>query len=224
VLTRVATALPGDSSGGTADATAWAGDGSCGSRSASQLAAALPAVSLADALGRAVNSRLKYLAFKAGLHDAALTRRKLLAQICDATGGAQGGDGSGRGSGSSQSASSDSSGSGEALASAVLEFSSGAAGEAARYTEGQARLAALRALRGLPAALRRSAARARVSACGRAPLSRATPLHGRLPPSRPHQRHSSPHPHPLVNAHNNRTTCAGHMRCASRWAPRCWRC
>jgi Tfp pilus assembly protein FimT len=153
VLSRIATTLPDSDE---ADATlsgaaaisgfaAAHGYSSADALSGSSGAVMAPAVLLADSIGRAVNSRVKYLRFKHHQREWDAKEAAALAELKQQQQQQQ---------------------LGEKLSSSLKRYSKANSKEAAEYAEGRARLQAYAELKSLRAASRKAAKSALVSAAG----------------------------------------------------------
>lgn len=172
VLSRVATAVPPSededatawtsSSAGVVDATNYSSSSGPGTAaSMAKLGAAVPAMQLAESVGKAVNGRLKYLRFKAQQYDQHSDSRAALRELRRAQEKlpvpAWGDD---------SSSSSSSVTPGDALMQELQAYTAAAQQHAARYHAGQTRIASLAQESNLPAATRRATAAAMVSVGG----------------------------------------------------------
>jgi hypothetical protein len=152
------------------DATSWnsSSSGVVEAGSAAKLSAAVPAMQLAESVGRAVNGRLKYLRFKAHQHDLHSDSRAAFRELARAQQKLPvpaWGDDSSSGGFSSSGFSSSSVTPGEALMQELQAYTSAARHDAARYHAGQRRITALSQESSLPAATRRATQAAMVSGC-----------------------------------------------------------
>lgn len=177
VLSKIATAVPQDEDD---DATSWTGSSAAalgGSISSAwqqqnpnsgvvddasggaKLAAAVPAVVLAESVGRAVNSRLKYLRFKheqhkTGFHKYGSIRQSKRTDNAAAAAAEFGSSGSDGGSSSAVP--------GDALQQQLAQYTAAAGADANRFAAGQRRIAELQQLSDLSTTTKKATAKAMV--------------------------------------------------------------